>query len=69
MTIGEILPNNHDILGVVLVYNRKTGTLESVTTGFADDPVFRDQFKDIVPNHFVGDKASYIFFTSIDGEG
>lgn len=61
MTIGEILPNDETILGVVLYYNQN-GTLTKVTSGFAASEDFRLSCHFIVPEHFVADKATYVFF-------
>lgn len=61
MTIGQILPNDENILGVVLYYNHE-GTLAKVTSGFADSEDFRLSCHFITPEHFVADKATYVFF-------
>lgn len=61
MTIGQILPNDETILGVVLYYNQE-GTLIKVISGFAASKDFRLSCHFIVPEHFVADKATYVFF-------
>lgn len=61
MTIGEILPNDEAIIGIVLYYN-KEGALSKVTSGYAASEDFRLSCHFIVPEHFVADKATYVFF-------
>lgn len=61
VTIGEILPNDETILGVVLYYN-KEGALSKVTSGYAASEDFRTSCHFITPEHFVADKATYVFF-------
>lgn len=61
LTIGEILPNDETILGVVLYYNQE-GILTKVTSGFANSDDFRLSCHFIVPAHFVADKTTYVFF-------
>lgn len=60
-TIGDLLPFDETILGVVLYYNQE-GILTKVTSGFANSEDFRLSCHFIVPAHFIADKAAYVFF-------
>lgn len=62
MTIGQLLPTDKSILAVVLYYNRKTGILEKVTSGYAGDGEFRELCHFKKPFHYVADTAVYVFF-------
>ena len=67
MTIGQILPNDSSILAVVLIYNKKTGLLETVTSCKANDEDFRLSYHFIEPEHFIADKTCYVFFAVREG--